>query len=178
MNKKFLFIPLLAFLAIGVQVSFGNNGVPQALDEAGIEFDGINEFLIALDDRLIMLESITITNGTDGAQGIQGIKGDTGDTGSQGIQGEQALGTFEWDQDDYIVDIVGSFNSVTGVTKTCPVGSTIVSGGGKLSTAALDAGVVVVENHPHGTTQWKYIVSGETAVQNIPISVFTICYTP
>lgn len=79
MNKKLLFIPLLAVLAIGLPVSFGvQGGVPQALDEIAIQFDGINQFLIDLDNRLISLESITVVNGTDGAQGIQGESGTSG----------------------------------------------------------------------------------------------------
>ncbi len=84
---------------------------------------------------------------------------------------------YEWDQDDFIITTVGNLSSTTGATKTCPEGQIIISGGGRLSAEALSGGVIVVADHPHGLTQWKFLVTSENIVQDVRISVFTICKT-
>ena len=75
MNKKLLFIPILAALAVGLPVSFGAV-VPQALDEVGIQFEGINQYLLNLESRVLFLENVVYS--VQGSQGPQGEKGDQG----------------------------------------------------------------------------------------------------
>ncbi len=83
---------MIAVMILGLSTASGQNqGVPQALDELALQFDGINQFLIDINTRINTLESVTVVNGTDGVQGIQGIAGIDGQDGAQGIQGESGI---------------------------------------------------------------------------------------
>lgn len=103
-------------------------------DNLECSVDHIEGSLNTVEARIVILESVTVVNGTDGEQGIQGVQGIQGILGEQGIEGPQGLALVFPDQ--YVTErqVTVSAGSVLNTAQNCNIGSVATSAGYTITT--------------------------------------------